>query len=302
MSPQNAQELGISAQLYPWTGERLQLQGAAMHYLDVGPRDAEVVLMVHGNPSWSFYWRHLVTALSTTHRCIVPDHIGMGLSDKPGDDEYAYTLSQRIADLDALVTHLQLDRPLNLAVHDWGGMIGLGWAVGHADDVARLIITNTSAFVPSRTIRLPWQLKLARSPLGTALVQGLNTFAAGATRMCTVKPLAADVRRAYTAPYDSFANRIATLRFVQDIPLAPGDPAWDAVEHTDRNLTCLAGKPTQIHWGERDFVFHDGFLKEWRARLPDALVHSYDAGHYVLEDVSDAIIPRIRAHLRMPIG
>ncbi len=100
-----------------------------MHYLDEGPRDAPPVLMLHGNPTWSFYYRNLVQALSPNFRCIVPDHIGCGLSDKPGDQKYDYRLASRIEDIDTLVNHLDLSGPLSLVVHDWGGMIGFGWAV-----------------------------------------------------------------------------------------------------------------------------------------------------------------------------
>ncbi len=302
-APQTAREIGVSAELYPWTGKRLDVGGAHMHYLDEGPREppeggADPVLMVHGNPSWSVYWRPLIKALSATHRCIVPDHIGMGLSDKPSDADYDYTLTRRIADLGKLVDHLQLDRPLTLIVHDWGGMIGSGWAVDHPEQVARTVILNTSAFAPSDEIRLPWQLKLARSPLGTALVQGFNAFAIGGTLTCTVKPMAADVKKAYTAPYDSFANRVSTLRFVQDIPLSDKDRAWDAVAHTDQGLDRLGDKPALICWGLKDYVFHGGFLAQWKKRWPHAEVHTWDdAGHYVLEDKPGEITALVRGFL-----
>ncbi|MET0329461.1 MAG: alpha/beta fold hydrolase, partial [Luteimonas sp.] len=113
-----------------------------MHYLDEGPRDGEIVLMLHGNPSWSYYWRHLVLGLRDRYRCIVPDHIGMGWSDKPDDapnalPRYDYTLSSRVEDIGALLAHLDIDGPVTLAVHDWGGMIGFGWALEHMPQVKR---------------------------------------------------------------------------------------------------------------------------------------------------------------------
>lgn len=122
-----------------------------MSYLDEGPRDGEVVVMLHGNPSWSYLWRHLVSGLADRYRCIVPDHIGMGLSDKPDDapdaqPRYDYTLQSRVDDLDTLLRHLGITGPVTLAVHDWGGMIGFGWALSHHAQVKRLVITNTAAF------------------------------------------------------------------------------------------------------------------------------------------------------------
>ncbi|WP_460890963.1 alpha/beta fold hydrolase, partial [Ramlibacter alkalitolerans] len=129
---------------YPFTPQRFDRgAGIAMSYLDEGPRDGEVVLMLHGNPSWSFYWRHLVLGLRDRYRCIVPDHVGMGLSDKPDDKHYRYTLQSRIEDLEKLLEHLGITGPITLAVHDWGGMIGFGWALKRRGLVKRLVITNT---------------------------------------------------------------------------------------------------------------------------------------------------------------
>jgi haloalkane dehalogenase len=132
---------------YPFEPQAfVHANGLKQSYLDEGPRDGEVVVMLHGNPSWSFYWRHLVLGLRDRYRCIVPDHIGMGLSDKPDDSKYEYTLASRIADLDALLAHLGISGPVTLAVHDWGGMIGFGWALRHSDRIRRLVILNTASF------------------------------------------------------------------------------------------------------------------------------------------------------------
>ena len=181
-------------------------------------------MAVHGNPTWSFYYRDLVRELRADYRVIVPDHMGCGLSDKPGDDVYDYTLNRRIEDFSRLMDDLELD-DINLVVHDWGGMIGLGWAVRHPERVKRLVILNTAAFHLPKSKTFPWQLWLVRdTPLGPLMVRGLNAFARGASRVaCTRKSLSKEVRDAYCAPYDSWTDRIATLRFVQDIPLRPGD-------------------------------------------------------------------------------
>jgi cis-3-alkyl-4-acyloxetan-2-one decarboxylase len=285
---------------YPFTGHRLEVRpGIRLHYLDEGSRDGEVVVMLHGNPSWSYYWRHLVLALRGRYRCIVPDYVGMGLSDKPDDAAYRYTLQSRVDDLTTLLDHLGIERDVTLAVHDWGGMIGFGWALSHAAAVRRLIVTNTSAFPLPPAKAMPWQLKLGRdSRLGAVLIRGANAFAAGAARFGVTRRLPTDVRAAYEAPYDSWADRIATLRFVQDIPLSPDDPAWSLVEAAGRQLPLFDDRPVLLGWGLRDFVFDRHFLAGFTAALPQAEVHAWDdAGHYVLEDRRQTLVPLVEDFL-----
>ncbi|MFZ4538296.1 alpha/beta fold hydrolase [Propionivibrio sp.] len=269
-----------------------------MHYLDEG-RGAPV-LMLHGNPSWSIYYRNLVRALSGTQRCIVPDHIGMGLSDKPGDETYAYTLAQRIDDLEALLNSLNLTEPVTLVVHDWGGMIGFGWAVRHPEQVARIVILNTGAFPLPKDKAFPGLLRLTRTHLGAFLVRGFNAFSWGASKVgCTRSKMSPEISRAYRAPYDSWGNRIATLRFVQDIPLGPNDAGFALVEDVAANLHRFSATPAMIVWGGKDFVFDETFLRQWRKFLPRAKVHLLaDAGHYVLEDAAEEVIPLISDFIR----
>ena len=131
-----------------------------MHYLDEGAREAPPVLMLHGNPTWSFYYRNLVLALRARFRCIVPDHLGCGLSDKPSDRDYDYRLQSRIEDIAALLAHLELDQPLTLVVHDWGGMIGFAWAVANPDRGARTVVLNTAAFPLPPDKKMPPALSL----------------------------------------------------------------------------------------------------------------------------------------------
>ena len=307
---------------YPFQPSCFEVRpGLSMSYLDEGPRDAPPLVMVHGNPSWSYYYRKLVLALrdaqgsasvaggrmpgaADTHRCVVPDHIGMGLSDKPGDDCYEYTLKSRIDDLDALLEHAGVREKVTLVVHDWGGMIGFGWALRHPERVARLIILNTGAFPLPASKPMPWQLSLGRdSRLGALMIRGFNAFSGAASYVGVKTRMPPDVRRAYVAPYDSWANRIATLRFVQDIPLKPGDKAWDLVEEGGRRLHEFADRPALICWGMQDFVFDRHFLQGFRERLPKAQVHEFaEAGHYVLEDEAERIVPLVREFLaRHPV-
>ena len=285
---------------YPFTPKRLEVRpGLSMSYLDEGPRDGDVIVMLHGNPSWSYYWRNLVSGLSDKYRCIVPDHIGMGFSDKPDDSTYEYTLQSRVDDVSALLEHLSITGPVTLAVHDWGGMIGFGWALSHAQQVKRLVITNTAAFPLPAAKHMPWQLSLGRdSKFGAFIIRAFNAFSSGASYQGVHTKMPADVRRAYVSPYDTWANRISTLRFMQDIPLQPGDKAWPLVAEAGRRLPEFADRPAFIGWGLRDFVFDEYFLADFRAALPKAEVTAFeDAGHYVLEDKQAELVPAIRKFL-----
>jgi len=277
--------------LYPFESHWLDIGGHRLHFLDEGPRDAPVVLMVHGNPTWSFYYRNLVLALRDRYRCIVPDHIGCGLSDKPGDAQYSYTLAQRISDLGALMDHVKSDKPVHMIVHDWGGMIGFGWAVERPAQIASMVIANTAAFPLPSEKKLPAALWLVRNTkLGALLVQGLNAFSGLAAHVAFKKPVTAEVRKGYTGPYDNWDNRIATLRFVQDIPLGPDDPAFQIVQATEARLPDFADKPCLLAWGEKDFVFDLHFLNKWKRIFPNAEVLSYpDCGHYIFEDAGQPL-------------
>jgi pimeloyl-ACP methyl ester carboxylesterase len=281
--------------LYPFSSHYLETRGLRLHYLDEGPRDAPAVLMLHGNPTWSFYYRRLVLALRETHRCIVPDHIGCGLSDKPDDSAYDYRLASRIEDLDTLIEHLDLRQPLTLVVHDWGGMIGFAWAVRHPARIARTVIMNTAAFPLPAKKRMPLALALVRDTgLGALLVRRFNAFAGLAARIGFKKTVPRAVRAAYTLPYDTPAHRIATLRFVQDIPLSERDIGYDILLNTAKGLHLLADKPCLIAWGEKDFVFDQPFLDTWLSHYPRAKVLRFpDCGHYILEDGGDALIAHI---------
>ena len=285
---------------YSFTPRRFEARpGIAMSYLDEGPSDGETIVMLHGNPSWSYYWRHLAIGLRDRYRCIVPDHVGMGLSDKPGDDRYRYTLQSRVDDLSSLLAHLRIDGPVTLAVHDWGGMIGFGWALSHAAQVKRLVITNTAAFPLPEAKKMPWQLSFGRdSRVGALAIRGFNAFSGIASYVGVGKRMPADVRRAYVAPYDSWDNRIATLRFVQDIPLSERDAAWPLVAEAGRRLHEFADRPAFIGWGLRDFVFDKHCLQGFTEALPQAETMVFDdAGHYVLEDKYKVLVPAIRAFL-----
>ena len=281
-------------EMYPFTPHtRETATGATMSYLDEG-EGGHAVVMLHGNPTWSFYYRDLVKTLAPHRRCIVPDHIGMGLSDKPAD--YNYTLQTRIDDVVQLVDSLALKR-IDLVVHDWGGAIGFGLAEQRPDLVDRIVIMNTAAFAAPH---IPARIALCRVPvLGPLLVRGGNGFAGPAVWMAmSRKALNKDESRGYLFPYDSWAHRVAVSAFVQDIPLNDSHPSWTTLAKVEQGLGQFQDRRALVIWGGRDFCFHDYFFEEWQKRLPDAeTLYLEDAGHYVLEDASNDVLPRIKQHL-----
>ncbi|MDA8961839.1 alpha/beta fold hydrolase [Congregibacter sp.] len=286
--------------LYPFESRWLEIDGHRLHYIDEGPRDAPILLMVHGNPTWSFYYRNLVLRLRDRYRCIALDHIGCGLSDKPDDAQYDYHLARRIADLDALVKATIGDEaPLSLVVHDWGGMIGFAWAAQRPQRIERCVILNTAAFPMPADKKFPFALWLGgRTALGALLIRGVNAFSAMAARIAFKKPVSKDVRSGYTGPYNSWKNRIATVRFVQDIPLKESDRGYPLTADTAAQLHRFADKPVLLVWGLKDFVFDETFYRDWQRYLPNAELHPLaDCGHYVLEDGGEPLLHRIEEFL-----
>jgi len=284
--------------LYDFQSHYLDLEGQRYHYLDEG--QGAPVVMVHGNPSWSFMYRELVRSLRRSCRVIAPDHMGCGLSDKPESSVYEYTLGRRADDLENLLDHLGVTSNITLVVHDWGGAVGMRFAARHPDRIARLVIFNSAAFLLPKAKNLHWSLLFCRnSRLAAFLILKFNAFARVATWMgCRSKRMPREIRRAYTGPYDSSRNRVATLAFVRDIPLSPSDPAYAPLEEVQEKLDRFQHTPMLICWGERDFAFDPDFLEEWVKRFPEAQVHRFpEAGHYVLEEVPEQVIPLVEEFL-----
>jgi len=281
--------------LYPFVPQNITLQGHNLSFVDQG--QGKVIVMLHGNPTWSFYYRNLVKLLQKDYRVIVPDHMGCGLSDKPQD--YPYTLKTHIDNLEALLAHCKVEK-FSLVVHDWGGAIGMGLAVRYPERLDSVVVLNTAAF---RSPRIPFRINMCRIPvLGDIIVRGFNGFARAASSMAVVHGMAPDVARTYLKPYDSWAHRVVLLRFVQDIPLSPKDRSWQTLVDIENKLEQLLNTPMLILWGGRDFCFNEEFYKEWLRRFPIAEKHYFpNAGHYVLEDAFEEIAPLVTAFFKKSI-
>jgi len=269
-----------------------------LHYIDEGPENTPPIIMVHGNPTWSFFYRHLIKKFSLTRRVIAIDHIGCGLSDKP--QQYNYNLEGHINNLDHLFNHI-VDPKLNgqkfdLIVHDWGGAIGMGLALRHKEKLRRTVIMNTAAFTDEK---IPKRIAICKMPIiGERLVRHFNAFAWPATFMATQRPLNKLVKKGYLLPYNNYQNRIATSRFVRDIPMKENHPSWNTLKSIEGKLSELPGDKF-ILWGRRDFCFSPHFYKRWCNIYPNAKkMILADAGHYLLEDEPEVTTKSIAEFLQ----
>jgi len=280
--------------IYPYTSRFLEINSYKYHYIDEG--SGEILLFLHGNPTWSFYYRDLIQEFKKQYRCIAPDHIGCGLSDKPQD--YNYTLSKHIENLEKLVDSLNL-KSITLVVHDWGGPIGMGLAMRNPEMVKRLVLFNTAAFLSPD---IPFRIELFRKPLiGFIAIRYFNLFIKGLLffGLKHKERLTENIRAGYFAPYNTFGNRIGNLRFVQDIPMKPGAQSYSVMQNIENSLKQFSGLPVMIIWGKKDFCFSNRFLIKWLEFFPSAEVHEIDdAGHLVVEDAYEKIIPWMRTFLR----
>jgi cis-3-alkyl-4-acyloxetan-2-one decarboxylase len=266
--------------LLPFASHELHIDGQRYHYFDEG--SGEPLLLVHGNPTWSFYWRRLIAAFRDQFRVISVDHIGCGLSDKPQD--YPYRLRQHIANLNTLVHSLNLQN-ITLVAHDWGGAIGIGAALQAPQRYARFVVSNTAAF---RSLHIPWRIRMCHTPLlGTLTIRGANAFLNAALRMALEHPekMTEAERAGYAAPYDSWKNRVAINRFVKDIPLTPRHASYETLVEIEQGLPSLADRPWLLLWGIRDWCFHPWYLSRFLDFLPHAEVRKLEeAGHWINED------------------
>ena len=279
--------------IYPFDAHFYNLNPYKYHYVDEG--EGEVLLFLHGNPTWSFYYRNLIQSFQNKYRCIAPDHIGCGFSDKPQD--YNYTLSTHIDNLEQLVNSLGL-KDITLVMHDWGGSIGMGLAVRQPKLIKRLVLFNTAAF---KSLNIPFRIELCRKPfIGLLAIRCFNMFVRGVLRFGIKHKgiLTEQVRAGYLSPYNTFKNRIGNLRFVQDIPIDSSVQSYSVLENIERNLKQFSEIPILITWGGKDFCFNGKFLDKWREVFPAAEIHVIDsAGHLVVEDSTKEVVERMRVFL-----
>ncbi|MEM6454141.1 MAG: alpha/beta fold hydrolase [Acidobacteriota bacterium] len=288
---------------WPHAPQWFEHRDGRMHYVDVGPRDGQPVVLVHGNPTWSYLYRRFIEALvNSGYRAIAMDHLGFGRSDKP-DDPALYRVPQHGTRCAALLESLDL-RDATMVVQDWGGPIGLHWAAEYPDRVRGLAVLNTFVHRPPGKVPLPVPLRLFRTPgVGELMVKGMNAFVnvflfrAG---LHDPARLGATEKAAYRAPHPRWADRTAMLVFPREIPSGPNGAVSDYVAAINKRLVpAFRDKPVLIAWPMQDVAFTPDMLDDmWIPDFPHADVHRIEnAGHYIQEDAHEVVIPLLLDHL-----
>lgn len=280
----------IVAREMPFARRDVTVEGVRLNVVDDGPRGArETMLFLHGNPAWSFLWRRFLRAgIAAGHRVVAPDLAGFGLSDKPRDAAY-HTLDRHVANLEAIAETFEL-RDLTLVLHDWGGPIGLGFAVRQPQRVKRLVLTNTVAFAPKKPRPLSAWHQFMAGPLGQFFGVHANLVAQSAFRYGVREPLAREVREAYLWPMRDHGARIAAAALVRMVPGRPQHRTAEALRRIEAGFAALQDKPVLVLWADRDPVMGPKLAERWLQAFPRAEVRHVapEAGHFWQEDAPEA--------------
>lgn len=267
---------------YPFTSRYFDLDAGRMHYVDEG--EGEPVVMVHGNPTWSYLYRQLIKSLSPDYRCIAMDHLGFGLSDKPTD--WTYLPQEQARNVADLITALGL-KEINLVVQDWGGPIGLSYALHHPENVKRLLIMNTWMWPVDRDWYYIAFSKFTGGAIGRFLIKRFNFFARVIMRQSfgDKRKLTRSIHQHYLKPLSAPEERKGCWVLPGEILRATPwlDELWS-------QRAALTGKPTLIVWGMKDIAFREKELNVWIEAFPDAkVVKLNDVGHFVQEEGVQAL-------------
>ena len=281
----------IDREEYPFESHYFDVPAGSLHYVDEGC--GQPIVMVHGNPTWSYLYRHLIKRLRSEYRCLAPDHLGFGLSDKPKD--WSYLPADHATNLTALIEELGL-KNITLVVQDWGGPIGLSYAVDHPENVARIIIMNTWAWPVNRDWYYIAFSGFVGGPIGRMLIRRYNFFARSIMRQAF-----GDKGKLTKAAHEHYLRALATPEDRKGCFVFPkqiiGSTPWLG-QLWDR-IPTLNGKPKLIVWGMKDIAFREKELKRWERTFPEARsIRLSSVGHYVQEEAADelaeAVVPFLK--------
>lgn len=276
---------------YPFESHYFATPAGRMHYVDEG--NGSPVIMVHGNPTWSFLYRHLIKRLRQDYRCIAMDHIGFGLSDKPTD--WSYLPADQAANLTALIADLELEN-LVLVVQDWGGPIGLSYAVAHPDNIAGIVIMNTWAWPVNHDWYYMAFSGFVGGPIGRMLIRRYNFFARSIMRQAygdrdqLVPAVHEHYLRALAVPEERKGCYVFPKQIVASTPWL--NQIWNGV-------SALKDKPVLIVWGMKDIAFRLKELERWESVFPAAQSIRLDSvGHFVQEEAPDELAEAVATFLK----
>jgi cis-3-alkyl-4-acyloxetan-2-one decarboxylase len=281
--------------LYPFRTRTFAIDGQKISFVDEGAAEAPALVLLHGNPTWSFLYRKSISKLAERFRVIAPDHVGFGLSDKPVDPGY-HTLERHVANLTALIEALKLEK-ITFTLHDWGGPIGLGYATAHPENVARILLMNTwgAPPPPGTKLKLPLPLRILRSKLGEWLVRKFNVMVKRGIPSASYRPISPEVMAGYELPFADPGSRTAMTAFERMIPLKPGDAAYGKLAEIAAGLKNIQGR-VEILWGARDPVFRSKLPAYMlRDRFPNSAEPLFleNASHFVPEDAPEQITDKL---------
>jgi len=287
---------------FPYKSNFLNIGENKLAYIDEGPKDAPVLLMCHGNPTWSYLYRHFIAEYSSTYRCVVPDHIGFGRSSKPNTLE-DYTLSGHIDNLTQLVDHLDLNNVF-IVGQDWGGPMSLGWAARNKERVGGLVILNTWAFVKRFTMKLPliFRFLLRTKNLGNWVTIRRNMFVNriipfGIYNKSKIKPDRETMMKSYRAPFPTISDRKGIHAFPRMIPDKASHPDYNTMLETEENLVDW-DIPALLFIATKDMAFGKKVAHTFHDILPNSSEPiEILAGHFCQEEATDEIFPHLNEFL-----
>ena len=292
-SPVGTRSAWVSDEMFPFESRFVTTpRGHVMHYVDEGA--GEPIVFVHGNPAWSFEFRHLIGGLRSEFRCVAPDHVGFGLSsrsDRP-EDHHPAVHAEAFA---ALLDELEL-QDVTLFLTDWGGPIGLDFARRHPARVKRLVIANTWCWPVSRDPHFWFFSRMMASPLGQYLIKRRNFFVNGVMPKAVGNKdaLSVEVMEHYRRAQPSPAERAANAALPGFIV---GATEWLGEIWEERS--AFVGKPALVLWGAKDIAFRTKELDRWKSELSDCEVLEFaDCGHFLAEEAPERILPVLRAFVR----
>ncbi len=280
MPTKNAKPSWLDRTLFPFQSRFVDVDGNTVHYVDEG--QGPVLLLLHGNASYSFTYREIITALSPYFRCIALDYPGFGLSSaRPG---YSFTPKEHSAVVERFVAVLHLDT-IRLMIHDWGGPIGLGFAGRRPELIHSLIIGNTWAWPAEKGSSLAKFSRLAGSPLGSFLIRRVNLFIRMMNPIGSSRKFTKAEKAAFRGPFPNAAARRAMAIFPKEILRSR-----EYLANVEMGLARLRNKPALLLWGDKDTGFTEVERKRFEKNFPKSTTRILaGAKHFIQEDAPEQI-------------